>query len=47
MSPRSKKEYIEAVFLRYKKADRSQKKVILYEFCRTLGYLIGNMRYGY
>ena len=38
MSPRSKKEYIEAVFLRYKKADRSQKKVILDEFCRTLGY---------
>jgi hypothetical protein len=38
MSPRSKKEYIEAVFLRYKKADRSQKKVILDEFCRTSGY---------
>ena len=38
MSPRSKKEYIEAVFLRYKKASRPQKKVILDEFCRTLGY---------
>jgi hypothetical protein len=38
MSPRSKKEYIEAVFLRYKKATRPQKKVILDEFCRTLGY---------
>lgn len=37
MSPRSKKEYIEAVFLRYKKATRPQKKVILDEFCRTLG----------
>jgi hypothetical protein len=38
MSPRSKKKYIETVFLRYKKATRSQKKVILDEFCRTLGY---------
>ena len=38
MSPRSKKEYVEAVFLRYKKASRLQKKVILDEFCRTLGY---------
>jgi hypothetical protein len=38
MSPRSKKEYIEAVFLRYKKATRPQKKVILDELCRTLGY---------
>src|SRR5512136_2040373 len=38
MSPRSKKEYIETVFLRYKKATRPQKKVILDEFCRTLGY---------
>ncbi len=37
MSPRSRKEYIEAVFLRYKKAARSQKKVILDEFTRTLG----------
>ena len=33
MSPRSRKEYIEAVFLRYKKATRPQKKAILDEFC--------------
>jgi hypothetical protein len=38
MSPRSKKEYVETVFLRYKKATRAQKKVILDEFCGTLGY---------
>ncbi len=37
MRPRSKKEYIEAVFLRYKKGTRPQKKAILDEFCRTLG----------
>jgi len=38
MSPRSKKEYIEAVFLRYKKASRQEKTVILDEFCATCGY---------
>jgi len=35
MSPRSKKEYIEATFLRYKKASRKKKTVILDEFCAT------------
>jgi hypothetical protein len=38
MSPRSKREYIEAVFIRYKKASREKKKGILDEFCATLGY---------
>ena len=38
MSPRSKKEYIEAIFLRYKKASRQEKTVILDEFCATCGY---------
>jgi hypothetical protein len=38
MSPRSKKEYIEAVFLRYKHASREEKKKILDELCATLGF---------
>ena len=38
MSPRSKKEYIEAVYLRYKRASRKQKSVILDEFCANCGY---------
>src|SRR3972149_5719550 len=38
MSPRSKKEYIEAIFLRYKKAPYSQRTIILDEFCATCGY---------
>jgi len=38
MSPRSKKEYTEAVHKRYKHASRSEKKVILDEFCATTGY---------
>jgi len=32
MSPRSKKEYFETIFLRYKKASRKEKTVILNEF---------------
>jgi hypothetical protein len=35
MSPRSKKEYINAVHLRYKNASRHEKTVILDEFCAT------------
>lgn len=35
MSPKSKREYVEAVFLRYKKASRSEKTAILDEFCAT------------
>jgi hypothetical protein len=38
MSPRSKKEYTETIFLRYKKACRKEKNLILNEFCATLGY---------
>ena len=37
MSPRSKKEYREAVHLRYKKAARDEKTAILCEFCATCG----------
>jgi len=38
MSPQSKSEYVEAVYLRYKHAPRSEKGLILDEFCATLGY---------
>ncbi len=38
MSPRSKKEYVETIFLRYKQATRKEKKFILDEFCATLGF---------
>jgi hypothetical protein len=38
MSPRSKKEYTEAIHKRYKHASRSEKKLILDEFCATSGY---------
>lgn len=37
MSPRSKKEYREAVHLRYKNATRHEKTAILDEFCATYG----------
>ena len=36
MSPRSKREYTEAVHLRYKNAARKEKTAILDEFCATL-----------
>ena len=35
MSPQFKREYVEAVFLRYKKASLSEKTAILDEFCAT------------
>ncbi len=38
MSPRSKKECLEAIFLRYNSASHKQKSVILDEFCATSGY---------
>jgi hypothetical protein len=38
MSPRSKREYVEAVFLRYKQASKIDKGHILDEFCATCGY---------
>lgn len=37
MSPRSKREYREAVYLRYKNASRREKTAILNEFCATCG----------
>lgn len=37
MSPRSKREYWEAVHLRYKNAPRHEKTAILNEFCATCG----------
>ena len=38
MSPRSKREYLEALFLRYKNTDRAGKSLILDEFCSTCGH---------
>ena len=38
MSPRSKREYVEAIFLRYKKASRKEKTTILNQFCTMCGY---------
>ena len=38
MSSRSKREYLEAIYIRYKRGSRSQKAVILDEFCATCGY---------
>ena len=38
MSPRSKREYLEALFLRYKNSDRANKSLILDEFCSTCGH---------
>jgi hypothetical protein len=38
MSPRSKREYKETIFIRYKNASRQEKKQILDEFCATLHY---------
>jgi hypothetical protein len=38
MSPASKREYVEAIFLRYKRASRKMKSVILNEFCAACGY---------
>lgn len=38
MSPRSKREYIDAIFVRYKHASRKAKTIILDEFCATSGY---------
>jgi hypothetical protein len=38
MSSRSKREYLEAIYPRYKAASRGQKKLILDEFCAACGY---------
>jgi len=38
MSPRSKRDYTETVFFRYKNASPKEKKLILNELCASLGY---------
>lgn len=38
MSKRSKREYLEAIKLRYQEASRGEKSSILNEFCKTCGY---------
>lgn len=38
MSPKAKMEYLETIFLRYKKANRKGKSVILDEFCQNCSY---------
>ena len=38
MSPKTKKEYLEAIYLRYKKASKEQKISILGEFYQNCGY---------
>jgi len=38
MSPRSRREYIDAIYVRYKRASRKQKTDILNEFCLNCGY---------
>lgn len=38
MSSRSKREYLEAIYLRYKRASRKNKAIILDEFCAACGY---------
>lgn len=38
MSSKSKREYLEAIYQRYRKASRRQKALILDEFCTTCGY---------
>lgn len=38
MSPMAKKEYLESIYLRYKKASYKEKTLILDEFCQNCGY---------
>ncbi len=38
MSPRSKREYLEAIHSRYRRASKAEKAAILDEFCATCGY---------
>jgi len=38
MSPRARMEYLEAIYLRYKRASLKQKTLILNEFCLNCGY---------
>jgi hypothetical protein len=38
MSPKAKMEYLESIYLRYKRASKKEKAVILNEFCLNCGY---------
>lgn len=38
MSPRAKMEYLESIYLRFKRASKKQKGLILNEFCLNCGY---------
>ncbi len=38
MSPRARMEYLETIYLRYKRASRKNKTLILNEFCTNCGY---------
>jgi hypothetical protein len=38
MSPRSKKEYLDEIYVRFKRASKQEKTIILDEFCNTCGY---------
>src|SRR5512139_4064894 len=38
MGPRARMEYLEAIYLRYKKASLREKTMILNEFCLNCGY---------
>ena len=38
MSPRSRKEYLDAMYLRYKHASKRKKSLILDEFCQVCSY---------
>src|SRR5512141_1307060 len=38
MSPRARMEYLETIYLRYKKASLKEKTLILNEFCLNSGY---------
>ena len=38
MSSQTKREYLEAIYPRYKRASRKDKPLILDEFCATCGY---------
>jgi len=38
MSPGAKMEYLETIYLRYKRAKGKEKSIILNEFCQTCDY---------
>ena len=38
MNGRSRREYLQVIYARYRRADLQDKQVILNEFCRNTGY---------